>query len=293
MPRARPESPLRHHRCRSNNSVAKPLGALLTGEQFLLALVLLWQAHTVLAAEIPAPDCRLSGEAESVRLRRAIDGDTLLLEDGRKLRLIGINTPELAHDQASEQAGAGEALRFASHFLASRRLYIQQERDAHDRHGRLLAHVYREDGASLEYALLRAGLALFIAIPPNIARLDCLVSAESEARRAAEGLWGSGVYRALPATQLGAAAGGFQLLRGRVSEVVRSRDSWWIEMGGAVVLRIHRSDWRYFDWLTVVALKGREIEVRGWLVSRGSPVAGRAPWVLQVHHPRVLSSENL
>lgn len=216
----------------------------------------------------------MPGDAdEVVALERVQDGDTLVLRDGRHLRLIGVNTPELARRGQPAQPLAREAREFTRRFLAGGDLEIVYDRDRRDRHGRLLAHVYNHRGDSLESALLSAGLAFHIAIAPNMALAECLSKRERRARRRGLGVWAPGVWPVKQAADIRPGDGGFVLLRGRVQKVGRSKRYLWLELDGPVALRLPgdfgqpgRRDWQ-----------GTQIEVKGWLVDRGAKYTSRLP----------------
>ena len=127
-----------------------------------------------------------------MRWRRVHDGDTLVLEDGRRVRLIGVNSPEVS-SRGPGDPFADEATRAAQNFLAgSPSVLLLPGAETWDRYGRLLAHVFRPaDGASLAAELIARGLAWQIAVPPNLAYLECNRAAEHQARVAARGVWSS------------------------------------------------------------------------------------------------------
>jgi len=232
-------------------------------------------------------DCVADGARSTVHLAKVIDGDTLALSDGRRVRLIGVNTPELGGGSAAAQPGAQRARQFSQDFLAAANR-IEIVTGGTDRYGRTLAHVYRNDGDNLEVALLRAGLAQHVVVPPNVSLAPCLGRAEQEARRARAGLWAEAAFAPLDVSRLVAGANGYHLLRGRVSAVKKSRASWWVEVDGRVSLRVARDDQHYFDWAKLEALSGREVEVRGWLIWRDRVRGGHPPWMMALRHPEVL-----
>ncbi|MBP8925499.1 MAG: thermonuclease family protein [Pseudomonadales bacterium] len=214
-----------------------------------------------------------------------VDGDTLLLADGRRVRLIGVNTPELDHRGAADEPGAQEAARFAAAFLVKKQIGLVFGVGARDRYGRVLAHVYSASGASLEEALLDAGFARHIVVPPNTVQADCLAGAEQRARTAHRGLWGSGTFLPRDTALLRPGENGFRLLQGRVSAVEKSKSSWWIELDDRVSLRIDRSDQKYFRWEDVARLDRQVVEVRGWLAWRGTSSPEHPPWLMRLRHP--------
>jgi endonuclease YncB( thermonuclease family) len=221
-----------------------------------------------------------------------IDGDTLALADGSRVRLIGVNAPEMHGPDGQPEPGAAEAARFVRDFLAAGRIGLVPGAGRTDRYGRRLAHVYRADGTSLEAALLSAGLARQVTVPPNLALLDCLQQAERSARDGRRGLWGSGAFAAREVTRLEPGESGFRLLRGRVSSVSRGGSSWWVELDGRVALRIGRADQKYFALDQLRGRSGSVVEVRGWLVWRSderSRARGHPPWMMQLRHPAALA----
>ena len=241
-------------------------------------------------AAAAAPSCAPGPGLTPARLAKVIDGDTLALADGSRLRLIGVNAPETRGSDGSPEAGAVEATRFARRFLGSGRIGIVVGADRRDRYGRTLAHVYRADGESLEAALLAAGLARQVTVPPNLGQLDCLRQSERSARAARAGLWRSGAFAPRETASLVPGESGFRLLRGRVSAVEPAGSAWWVEIDDRVSLRVADADRKYFSLDELRALEGRAVEVRGWLVWR-DPARGRGhpPWMMQLHHPAGLA----
>lgn len=259
----------------------------------LVGALLSWAA----AADTASPSCAPFAATETARVESVVDGDTLRLADGRRVRLIGVNAPELHDRSGHAEPGADSARRFASRFLGGSRVMLAVGEIRHDRYGRTLAHVWRADGASLEAALVAAGLARHIALPPDLQQLECLRTSERRARSAGSGLWGSGEFAPHVVSALRSSESGFRLLRGRVSAVSRGRSTWWLEIEDRVALRIARADQGYFDLQALQRLRGREVEFRGWLVWRD--VSGRnassrrdamahPPWTMALRHPASL-----
>ena len=125
---------------------------------------------------------------------RIADGDTFSCRDGRRVRLIGIDTPELAQGESGRQARA------ALGRLAPPGTSVRLERDiaSHDRYGRELAHVW--NGARLvNEALVLEGWAMLYTVPPNVKYAERLERAQKQARAARVGLWGSGGFVCEPA----------------------------------------------------------------------------------------------
>jgi endonuclease YncB( thermonuclease family) len=225
---------------------------------------------SILSAAVLA--CGSAAGSPSYPVAWIYDGDTLRLEDGRKVRLIGIDTPELGRDGEADEPYARRARRRLQQLLADggeqvrMRLGPQQR----DRYGRYLAHVYLADGRNPAEQLLLEGLARATILPPNIGHLECLLQAERRARDAGKGLWGQA--QVLDARALPESVRGFQVVRGRIERVGNSRRSLWLNLAGGIALRIDRRDLAYFPGLERGDLVGRELEARGWIYRRnGEP----------------------
>jgi endonuclease YncB( thermonuclease family) len=210
------------------------------------------------------------------------DGDSLRLEDGCKLRLIGIDTPELGRDGAPDQPGAEVARARLQELLDAQggRVLLRLGREARDRYGRRLVHLYRPDGRNLARLLLAEGLGFAIAVPPNLSHLGCHFDAEGQARSARRGLWRSDP--AVDAADLPANAEGFHLVRGWIKRVGKSRRALWLNLHGGLALRVDRPDLQYFSALEADARLGRALEVRGWIYRR------KGEQRMQLRHPASL-----
>ena len=111
---------------------------------------------------------------ETASVKYVHDGDTLHLHDGRKVRLIGINTPEVAHGKHAAEHYATEAKNALQDLFKDNKtisLIIGKERN--DRYQRLLAHGFTEDGTNIQAALLAQGVAYAVIFPPNTKFTNC------------------------------------------------------------------------------------------------------------------------
>ncbi len=210
------------------------------------------------------------------------DGDSLRLADGRKLRLIGIDTPELGRDGAPDRPGAEAARARLQGLIDAQngRVLLRPGREAVDRYGRRLVHLYLPDGRNLVRLLLAEGLGFAVAVPPNLSSLDCYFDAEGQARAARLGLWRGDP--AVQAVELSANAEGFHLARGRIRRVGNSRRALWLNLHGGLALRVDRPDLQYFSDLEADARPGRALEVRGWIYRR------KGERRMQLRHPASL-----
>ncbi|MFO7645086.1 MAG: thermonuclease family protein, partial [Desulfosarcina sp.] len=182
-------------------------------------LLLLWPPG------VAADACRPAQIDEQVAVRYVHDGDTVHLDDGRKLRIIGINTPERARDDQPAEPHADVARRQLQAYVAGHWSLVY-DRERRDRYGRLLAHVFDQQGHSITRRLLESGAGQLLVIPPNLKFVDCYRRAQQTARQKARGLWALPGYRALSVSELKAGhASGYRLVQGRLSRIGESRSS--------------------------------------------------------------------
>ena len=126
---------------------------------------------------------------------RVVDGDTVKVRlDGRRdtVRYIGVDTPESVKPGTPGQCFAKAASAYNRRLVAGQRVTLRTDAEPRDRYGRLLAYVYRRrDGLFVNAALVRAGYATILTIPPNVAHVRALLRLERAARGAGRGLWRS------------------------------------------------------------------------------------------------------
>lgn len=126
-------------------------------------------------------------------MRRVIDGDTIELADGRLVRYLGIDAPELRRRKGGRWVRAPEpfseaAMAANQRLVEGRRVRLEFDATTQDRFGRLLAYVYAGE-VMVNAKLLQEGLARPLVIPPNEKYADSFLALAEEARRARRGLW--------------------------------------------------------------------------------------------------------
>jgi micrococcal nuclease len=127
--------------------------------------------------------------AEKAAVQRVVDGDTLLLPDRTRIRLIGVNAPESVKPDSPVEPFGPEASDFTKHFIAGGDVRLEFDKERLDQYGRTLAYVWVGDKL-LNEELLRAGLARwekhYHYSDQKKARFR---RAEQEARDAKRGIW--------------------------------------------------------------------------------------------------------
>jgi len=218
------------------------------------------------AYSTPQSSCNLGSADETVEVTHVIDGDTVILEDGRHIRLIGINTPEIGRDGKVSKPGAKAAQKHLQSLLKGhRQIFLKFDAEEFDRYQRTLAHLFLPDGENIQANLLAEGLAIPLTIPPNLIYLDCYLHHSNQAITSQRGLWSLQQYKPLASTTLDKNIRGYHVITGRVERIGKSRSSIWINLAGKVALRIKHKDLGYFNEAELHDLQGKMIQVRGWI----------------------------
>lgn len=244
--------------------------------RLFLSFLLMILASPALAAEAPATLERDgAGIVESV-----IDGDTLVLEDGAEVRLVGLQAPKLALGREGfvEWPLADEAKAALEALTLGRRVMLAYGGLRTDRYGRKLAHLIREDGLWIQGAVLEAGMARVYSFPDNRAAVSEMLALERSARQAGRGIWGHPYYAVRTAEEAVGAVGGFALVEGviLVAEEVRGRiylnfaEDWDSDF----TISIEPADTRTFEEAGIdpTQWEGRRVRVRGWLREFNGPL---------------------
>lgn len=121
-------------------------------------------------------------------VEKVIDGDTLRLEDGRIVRLIGIDTPESKHAEVPVQVFSKEASEFAGQMVDGFKVRLEYDEEPEDKYGRTLAYVYLGDGRMLNEELLKRGYAYVLRRFPFYKEQEFL-KIQKQARKEQRGLW--------------------------------------------------------------------------------------------------------
>ena len=124
---------------------------------------------------------------------KVIDGDTYWVRDSLKnkfkVRLIGVNTPELHHPKKAKEPFAEEAKEFCVKRLLNKNIVLKFEKDSFDRYGRLLAHVYYDDTIHINAELIDSCLADIMFYKPNINYLEDFTNRISIAKSKKRLIW--------------------------------------------------------------------------------------------------------
>ena len=136
----------------------------------------------------PSPGPPLLSEGEYA-VARAVDGDTLELVSGERIRLLGVNTPETVAPNKPVEPWGPEAADFSQAFIAAGPVRLTFDQERHDRFGRHLAYAWRGE-TLLNEELIRAGLSEAVTVfPYSRAMKDRFLAAQRRAKREHRGIW--------------------------------------------------------------------------------------------------------
>jgi micrococcal nuclease len=120
---------------------------------------------------------------------RIVDGDTLMLAGGVKVRVLGIDAPEMERDGRPADFLAHKAKATLGELTLNRKIGLTYDRLRYDHYGRLLAYLWLPDHTLVNAELVRQGLARAYLIAPNLRYQKDLLTAQQEAIQAQRGVW--------------------------------------------------------------------------------------------------------
>ncbi|WP_205737862.1 thermonuclease family protein [Granulosicoccus antarcticus] len=232
--------------------------------------------------------CLEQAQTEKVTIARVTDGDTVVLDDQRRVRLIGLNTLELNSPDKQDRLMAQHAKEALENFLENTQALIISGKDAHDRYGRLLAHLRRADGQDAAQTLIATGMGLAVAVGRNTRCADTLHTLELQARDAGLGIWQSPGSWQLNSSPLTGRERGFHVATGHVQEIQGHKGKTKLILDNGLQVKLG-SLWPKSGELAASELSkliGQEIQVRGWLGTS----AGKQS--LTLNHPSNLELTN-
>jgi endonuclease YncB( thermonuclease family) len=234
----------------------------------IAAVVLGAIAPIMTGPALAASACSLTAQGEG-RVSAVIDARTFRMDDGREVRLAGIETVRTTNGAAALGA-----------LVAGRDVSLRGETDAPDRYGRQPAFAFVDQTATpVQNQLLAQGDAL---VSGNVAVKACaaeLLAAEAAARRARRGIWAdsAAIKNAESAGDILARIGQFTVVEGKVLSVRQAGATTYINFGRRwtrdFAVTISRRVLPAFEaaGISPKSLENKRIRVRGWIEARGGP----------------------
>jgi len=214
-----------------------------------------------------------------------VDGDTVVLDraiaGARQVRLVGLQAPKLPLGRkgfkmwplAPTSKTALEAL------TLGKPVTLAYGGNAMDRHGRLLAHLFLDDGRWVQGEMLQSGMARVYTFSDNRAVIAEMYAYEDKARNAKRGIWAHPFYAVRPATPdaLKYLIGTFQVIEGKVINAARVKSRVYLNFGQNwrhdVTATLDKKARRLFKKSGIAPLtyNGKTVRIRGWLKKYNGP----------------------
>ena len=213
-----------------------------------------------------SPQQQLNKVKEWPRVSRVVDGDTIHLKDGRKIRFIGINTPEIGYKGKLSEPFAQKAKKALQQVLKeNQKVGLYYDRERKDRYKRILAFAILENGENIAQILLQQGLAHSIVIPPNDQQALCYRQIEQHARELKSGIWQLASNQLRTAHNFNPEAKGYYFISAHILAYRESRKSIYLKLTDKLSIRIAKKDSLYFSSINLKSLPGKKVFVRGWV----------------------------
>ncbi len=211
------------------------------------------------------------------------DGDTLVLENGERVRLLNINAPEISSRHRDGEQGGEAAKIWLKQQIGKQPIYLRFDKEKRDKYDRLLAHIFLENERHLNAEILEQGLAALTVHPPNLLYIDEMRVAQQVAITKRKGIWQGTAYP-LKTARAGLTTSerrGWQRWQITPSEIKVTRSQIWLMAGERLSVRIRKEQLPLFA--DPQSYLNKQLEVRGWLSRRGND------YFLQVSHPSAIS----
>lgn len=233
-----------------------------------------------------------------MRIVGVVDGDTVVLADGREVRMIGIQAPKLPLGRKGFEAWplSPEARARLVVLSKGKEARLRYGGAREDRHGRMLAHIFVSSAQGevwLQQQMLAEGLARVYTFPDNRSCASELLQAEQKARAAARGIWRDPYYAIRKAQDVDALErleGRYELVEGMVTSASLVRNRLYLNFGSDYrtdfTVTVNERDIKLFQrtepWTFILAQArsgGRDLaalaettlRIRGWLGQYNGP----------------------
>jgi len=156
------------------------------------------QKNSPYSKNLPQPKTTIpikTASTEAFFVTKVIDGDTIVLENGQKVRYIGIDTPELHHPKKEMECFSQQAYEKNKELVLGKKVFLQKDISEKDKYNRLLRYVFLDEKMSTAEAsfvnlyLVKNGFAYAATFPPDVKYANVFLTAQNEARQKNLGLW--------------------------------------------------------------------------------------------------------
>ncbi len=214
-------------------------------------------------------------------VEKVIDGDTILLKNGKLVRLLGLNTPETKAKvdgewKEKESVWGKRAYLFSKNILQSEKIRIEYDREKKDIYGRLLGYVFLED-SFINQILLSEGLAVIDIRAPNFKYLDQLSLSFKNAKECGRGFWFD--LKIISPKDAFKSEGDVVAVEGKIIDVYNSDKLLFFLLPSEFKFVIFKESSPFLKIKDMIALKDKTIRVTG-MVKRY-----KSSYQMVIHHP--------
>jgi len=224
------------------------------------------------------------------------DGDTFTTTDGKKVRLLNINTPETAKKNKPSEPFAIDAKKQLQKLIDKKEVILKFDEEKQDKYKRILAYVYLKDGTFVNKEMLKSGFSHLYSFPNNTSKFDELKTAEDYARNKKLGVWNHNRWQTQDANSTKPVEkfrfGKYQTFDGRVVGITKVKNKTFLNFGhnwrNDFSVEIHDKYLKYFTKKNInpeTAYANKKLRVRGIL----RPVNGS---LISVTHPQQIEILN-
>ena len=214
------------------------------------------------------------------RVKKVYDGDTIILENDQRVRLLGINTPEIESRHRADEPGGKAAKTWLTEQIRDQKIYLEFDLEKRDKYKRLLAHVFLNDGTHINLELIKNGLAFVSIIPPNLRYANKFSRAQKQAEQNKIGLWKLPRYQAQALSKIVSNNRGWRRYIG-IPKTIKSRQKYtYLIFDERTNIRIVNDHLNNFPDLATYV--GKTIEIRGWVSRRNGKFS------MHIRHPSAI-----
>jgi micrococcal nuclease len=256
------------------------VAAMLWPARYALLPVLMLGALSPPARAAPLPAFE---PGETVTIATVVDGGEVILGDGRRVRLVGIEAPHPGTAHSRAWPYAEEAKAALEKLVLGREVELRFAGNRRDRYDRILAQLF-VGKRWVQGEMVRRGLARVASAADNRVGVTEMLAREDRARQARRGIWRDRFYAVRAADEAGRYAGSFQIVEGTVVDTAMVESQLFVNFAGdwrtAFSLRLPPDALRLFraEGVAAATLKGARLRVRGWVRGSERPV-------IDVTHP--------
>lgn len=133
--------------------------------------------------------CSYAECSELYEVRWVNDGDTIVLKDGRRVRYIGIDSPEVESEYSKAEPFGDKAKELNRELVYLKKVRLEFDNEKYDQYGRLLAYVFLEDGTFINNVMITAGYAHCLPKKPNVKYEKLFLKSQQKALKLNKGIW--------------------------------------------------------------------------------------------------------